>query len=129
MRGYITHLLRAKSLKRKAKAQSHPNRLFLSHQPDPGGPGRRAINLPMCLAVTGASNPISISFNYHPLQQASVLFALKRNSCRIHGSWRVLSALLYGRTLTKIHFCSNTEPCDSDEQTVMETDPRRDCAA
>lgn len=60
-------LPRAKKFKGKIKAQSQPNMLFLSCQPDPGGLGHRVINLPMCLAVTGASNPISISFNYHPL--------------------------------------------------------------
>jgi len=79
-------------IKGERKAQSRPNRLLLSPQPDPGGPRRRVVNLPICLAVTGASNPISISFNYHPLQQATALFTLKRNLCPSQSSERVQSA-------------------------------------
>lgn len=63
--------------KGKSKSQSH-SRLLPFHQPDPGGPRRCIINLPLCPALTGASNPICILFNYHPLQQAPVLFALER---------------------------------------------------
>lgn len=62
----ITHLLREGKFKGKSKAQSYPNMLFLSHQPDPAGLGHRVINLPRCMALTATSNTISVSFNYHP---------------------------------------------------------------
>lgn len=76
-------------------------------------------------AVTGASNPISISFNYQRTTTSTLCFICP---------WEEPVSWLHiwpgcSQSNWKIYLCSNTQVCDSDQQTVIERDSRRDYVA